>query len=330
MIVLDEVEVHSVQIWNWLNKVKGTILDFDKKKPAEIKHFRFLMSKEENWNYESYYEMSAGMFWKVFNEVFKLASGIPTNPLPISVSVDDVEDELEKVIRVLIWWCFAEAVDETLLEDLDYMLVNKEKRSVNFAYRFNAYYMYKEIYERLAKTKKVLDGRLLSRMNELTQYHTACPMSIAKVKEFIDSQVQKACAGDADEFAIYTVDVIQRQTLTDNHEKMAQLVRFYKFGMADFESKLPPGQVWQILFSDYFDGVDEVFDEFYEKFKNECIMYFLNDYTACDYDIIEIPWYKVYCNEDDKENYTSSVLNLLNVPRIKKRILKLEISYKNS
>jgi len=191
--------------------------------------------------------------------------------------------------------------------------------------------MWKVIEEGFLKLKHMSFD--IFKMRELRNNEILNPCSetpgINEIKEYLRLEIIKSFAGDADEFILYTIASIQNRTMNENHEKLAQLVRFIKFGIVSFEEKLPPGHIFQTIFPDEFEGKDEVFNDFYDSYAADAIMYFLIDYTTDSCGVKRIPFYNVF-TKDDAMNFSENIFQVLDVKEIQEKIRRVIIRFESS
>lgn len=321
-------------MWEWFHEKKATTLDFNKKKDASIEVFEMFFYTEERYEWpRNYYELNLLQLWDVTWSIFMMASGIGNDfKIDVKYTLNEIELELDKVFRALLWWCFAEDLTDADFSTFDYTMVDREKMSVNQHFRYRIYYIVKSMeksFQSLRTQMTNLKNKEVNNMEIISEFDFKNNQSQKIVYEFITNEIRKSAAGDADEFILYTIANIQNRTMSDNHEKLCQLIRFIKFEDPDFITKLPPGQIWQTLFKDVFDGKDEVFDVFYKAFTSEAILYFLSDYALNTFGIEQIPWYNVF-TDNRGQSYSNSILNLLDSNQISKRIRQVIKKYEAS
>lgn len=333
MIILNEF-VYSIEMWEWFHEMKRSKLDFEKKRDSSVVVFETFMYTEDRYDLQrDYYQFNLQQLWDLVWDLFMHMSGVQSKfNVDVKYTLSDIDMELEKVYRALLWWCFAEGVPQKDFSAFDYTMIDNEKMSVNQHFRYRVYYIIKSIEKSFKNAKLQLSNYKftdVSQMEEENEYIFKNGISDTEVKEFIVNEIRKSAAGDADEFILYTISDIQNKTMNEYHEKLCQLIRFIKFDDPDFDSKLPPGQIWQTLFKEVFDGKDEVFDTFYSSFTYQSIMYFLSDYTLNTFDIELIPIYNVF-TDNNGASYAKQIFNLLDTIRIGKRIRQVIKKYEQS
>lgn len=333
MIVINEF-VYSLEMWEWFHDMKGTILDFEKNKSATVEIFEIVFFTEERFKWpRDYYKLNLYQFWEIVWDVFKWVTGVVNSyKLDVECSTSDIAHELEKIYRTLLWWCFAAELEESDLGNFDYTMIDKTNMSLNQHFRYRVYYMIHSMqksFDSLANYLAYTKNKELCNMEEVSQYVFKNEQTQEDVQNFILTEIRKSAAGDADEFILYTISSIQNKTMTSDHEKLCQLVRFIKFEDPDFTTKLPPGQIWQTLFESIFDGKDEVFGDFFKEFPSESITYFLSDYALNTFGIDRIPLYNVF-TQDKGKSYSKNILNLLDTVLIRKRIRQVIKKYEQS
>jgi len=333
MIIINDF-VYSIEMWEWFHNMKDIKLDFEKKINTTVEVFEIVFFTEERYKWpRDYYKLDLCQLWEIVLDIFKWISGVQnTLKLDIKFKTSDISHELEKIYRTLLWWCFAEGLEQNHFGDFDYTMIDNRNMALNQHFRYRVYHMVHSMqksFDGLAnyladtKYKEVCD------MEEVNAYSFNNDQTHKDVQDFILNEIKKSTAGDADEFILYTISNIQNKTMKNDHEKLCQLVRFIKFEDTDFTRKLPPGQIWHTLFEDVFDGKDEVFYDFYEAFTSESIMYFLSDYVLNNFGIERIPIYNVF-TQDKGKSYSKDILNLLDTVQISKRIRKVIKTYEMS
>ena len=331
MIILNN-KVYSIEMWEWFNQMENEILDFEKNRDSRINVFIPIFYEEhrEEWP-KDYYKLDCGQFWEILWDIFRLICGISGERIETKYSIDDIELEIDKIYRTMIWWCFAEGLTEDDYGKVDYTMKDDVNKSMNQHFRYKIYYIYKEIEERLIILKKLFKNfknNSLYKMQIIDEYK-ARSEDVNETKDFIKNEITKNAAGDLDEFILYTISDFQNGIMTENHEKLAKLIRFQKFDDSDFESKLPKGQIWQSIFTDEFEGKDDVFGVFYENYTEVSIKYFLKDFAVSTFDIIQIPFYGVF-TDDNGISYAEDIHFLLDIKKIKNRIKKVLKKYEFS
>lgn len=333
MIVINEF-VYSLEMWEWFHDMKRNELDFKKSRDSSVEIFEKTYFTQERYQWpREYYKLNLYQFWDILSEIFMWVTGVTNNnKVDVKFTHCNIASELDKIYRCMLWWCFAQGLEESDFGNFDYTMVDKEKMSVNQHFRYRVYYMIRamkksfstlETFMLNSKKKNVCD------MQEIEPYSYKNDLSKEQVLELILTEIKKSAAGDADEFILYTISNIQNITMNDEHEKICQLVRFIKFENPDFTTKLPPGQIWQTLFESIFDGKDEVFGDFFEAFPSESIIYFLSDYALNTFGINRIPMYNIF-TEDKGQTYSKDILNLLDTTQIKKRIRQVIKKYEQT
>ena len=327
MIFLDDF-VYSLEIFEFYNEKQKTLLDFEKKKSDDIQVFiSYFYSKKWPTNY---YQLDFNQIYEFFFELFKFISNFSNQICSINTkfTINDIDDELKKIYRAILFFCFVENLEDVELNKIDYMFVDKKNKSLNQHFRYRIFYMYKEIESQFLKLKNLLQQMChneIVQMKKINNYS----INIENIGNYIFGEIRNSIKGDNDEFIIYCINSILVNSVTKNHEKIAQLIRYIKFDDKNFDKKLPIGQIVNTIFGNIFDGIDEIFTTFYENKKNECIIYFLSDYLMTTFDIIKIPFYNIFTLNKGK-SYTDNILYLLNIKNIKSRIKNIHKLYENS
>lgn len=317
-MILIEGAPHSVEIWVWYNENKHLVGGARSFRPTA---FQYLVLKIANCPGD-YREMNAGQFWEFLWALMTHASGLDEVLTPPSVSVEQLEEELQVIKSIGIWWALAEGLEETDLGNFDHVHVDKLRGRLDHTYRYKFYYIWKIIELALNKTKKMLttmENGQVSAMEQVRDVGT----------DIFQDLIREKAMGDLDEFIMYTIQHIQFTTLTSSHEKIALLERYLKFKKDNFEEKLPPSEIWRFLFPNYFDDLEDYYDKFYKRFKNECVLYFLNDYISEDYGVVKIPFYNLYTN-DNGRNVSPTALAMVDTGAVLRDIKRIESSFAKS
>ena len=323
MIILDKAPV-STEIWCWFSQRTAVVKNLPDSIPVG-KNMSFLFTTDDEPDKRSewprdYRLLNLQQFWEIFSDIFMICTGIFPQGVAPSVTPEVISGEFKNAVDVATWWAVMEDIPDNMLADFDHKEVDTEGKRVNPTLRYKIYYMCQVIEGAVVDLKKC--GH---RPNEM-RVRGKFDVSGGEKKRVVEELIREKSKGDLDEFILYTIQSIQFRTMGVHHNKLAQLVRYIAFNEKEFNQLLPPCEIWRLLFSDYFDGVEDYFNRFYDKFTNECVLYFLTDYLANDYGIKMIPIYKIFTI--DGQTASSKVHTLINVETIKKDILKVEAKYK--
>lgn len=327
-------------MWEWYHRMKDEFLDFNKEMDDSIVVFQEIlyltngtereMDERDTWP-THYYQLNCNQLWLIVLEILKVTVGVSEYMLPTMSTREEIRGEVDKVKRALLWWAFAENLEQTQFGDIDYVMIDDKNRSMNQHFRYRVYYIIREFDGAIERLNTVLDRM---KHGEVRDMH-AIDRNASRIGnydialKYVRELVRLSAADDADEFILYAIADYQNEMMNENHEKICQLVRFQKFQTAEFDEKLPPGQIWATLFMDVFDGKDEVLEIFMQHFANIAILYFMKDYTGTTFGIEQIPWYGVY-SDDNGETYTSDLHCIIDKPKIDSRIKSIVKSYENS
>lgn len=341
MIILDGAPV-STEIWTWFHEMIPFVEKLPESIPIEV--FSFLLKRgaegevvddddedeRAHWPMD-YCDLDLNQFWQVFSDIFQVCIGIYIKGVPTKFTVDQIVGELTRVVEVAAKWCIMEGFTKLEFGDHDHEEIDIPAGRVSQMLRYKVYYMAKDITESATRFKKTMREEMVN--HEISDMHLMTPLNTALTErdhlEFMEKLIREKSKGDLDEFVLYTIQSLQFSYMNSNHNKLAQLIRFKAFGEKDFSSKLPPCEIWRLLFPNYFDGIEDYFNRFFGRFTNECMMYFFRDYLAKDYGIVEIPMYKLFTN-DKGAKCTYEVKFLIDPEKIEKDIEEIEFQYRLS
>ena len=350
MIVLDDGP-HSKEIWTWYRDQRDDV-DLEQLQDTEVDIFRTILDRkvvsdnpdddtQSDYDYDSdasmsdddetptaqqrvttYYKMNAGQFYAFLFEILQIATGISKFCIPQKCTVEDIAAELKKVHACVLWWAFAEGVPpERFGVTMDHNMIDKEKGRLNQFYRFRGYYISRIIQESFAQFR--------TQWASLTNIGKQMTNLSETAKKYIVQSIKSSCAGDQDEFILYCIEYIQNMSMTDHHEKLAQLIRLETFDNHDFETRLQKSETWRMLFSEHFEGVDERFVDFITAHGPECVLYFLHDMLASDCGLEHVRWYNVYTFEKSP-NVTTDIFSIIPVDKVKRELKRVYTQYKLS
>jgi len=318
----------SSDMWEWYHHHKWPhVLDFDQKLDNSCSKaiFAYWFAVEGRGGYPMDYSlMTAGQFWEFAQEALLMASGVSMHPVPATQSLLVLGAELDKIKRTLLWWAFAEGVPPERIGDMDGTMVGKER--LNQLYRYRAHYYYliiEKAYDKLLVQMAKYQFHEVALMKPFMPEMRAPPGDNGT---FLYELIRKSCAGDQDEFILYAADDIQKNSMTVDHEKLAQLVRFEKFEEFKFDEPLPASEMWRMIFPKVMEGFDEVFLDFYCKFTSQCVLFFLHDFLFQDFEIEKIPFYNLF-TRDLGASCTADVVGLLDQAKITAEIARLNKIY---
>lgn len=331
MIILDKAPV-STDMWYWFSERASARV---KKIPESIPVGEplVMLFARENANLDEeedderlrwprdYRRLNLPQFWDIFSEVFMICTGIFHQGVSSRFAPEDVCRELKVVVDVATWWAVVEDVPVEIFADFDYKEIDLEGKRVKQTLRYKIYYMCQVIEGAMEDLRKSN-----YRPNEMNVGGGAFDTSGDSTKAEMEAIIREKSKGDLDEFILYAIQSLQFRTMGAHHNKLAQLVRYIAFNEKEFDNLLPPCEIWRLLFSDYFDGVEDYFNRFYNKYTNECVLYFLSDYLADDYGIKMIPIYKLFTKGGQVAS--TKVCSLVDVGTVKRDIVKVEAKYR--
>lgn len=273
-------------------------------------HLRFITDQHPHLFY-----LNAQHFMVALENLIAFACGLDrARTLPVAtVKPIDVVRFVEGPLReTLLYWCLTEShTDPQAFKDLPASLLNKETKATNRSYHLRCYYIYQEVRERFISLDKSMDFRLAISSSE--REGSARWIRHQATIEGVKQRIRNAYRGDLDGFVIEVMTAIQDNTMTKNHEKLAQAIRFDKLKLADFRTNtMAPAETWRYLYPTYFDKVQDYFEAFYQAFMADCVMYYLDDYLDTDLGIVYIPVYGIfYSRELDRTE--SDILKLIDM-----------------
>lgn len=335
MIILDKAPI-STEMWYWFNeKATNKIPRLPETLPMSV--FKFLIkpedrrkkSDEENQRREwplDYDKLNFEQFWEIYTDVFMICTGIFTEGVvSTNFTLKEIKKEISTIIDVASRWAVMEGFTKFHFGDYDHAEIDNEKGRLRQGTRYKIYYMALVIQEAVEGLEKLLRGKEIRDLKMIDNYNCLA----ANQAEVMEEIIRDKSKGDLDEFVLYTIQALQFNTMGPHHNKLAQLVRFTAFNEKEFDKLLPPCEIWRLLFPNYFDGVEDYFNRFYNKFTSECIAYFMVDYLATDYGIKKIPIYKLFTN-DDCESCTAEIKFLIDMDKVKRDIEEVDRRYRLS
>jgi hypothetical protein len=326
MIILDGAPI-SIPIWQWFCHKVPVVESLPPSIPAVV--FKHLVKDPrragdededeedtEPWP-QDYLKLDLGQFWEVFTAVTQVVTNMRPDGAPPHLPTEDVAGELERIVAVAARWALLEDLPADSLGDFDRVEWDGERGRLRQTARYKIYYMAQLVEDAAATLRRLGWEPRASRRGH----------GRGEGKDFMEGLIREKSKGDLDEFILYTIQYMQFKTITPHHNKLAQLVRWKAFGDSVGEDLLPPQEIWRLLYPNFFDGVEDYFDKFFDKFTNECILYFLVDYLSYDYNIKLVPVYNIY-TADDGKTFSPNVANLVDRGRIEKDIKRIEAQFK--
>lgn len=338
MIIIDKGPV-STEMWYWFNeKATNKVPRLPETLPMSV--FKFLIKPDDrrrkrddddenerkDWPLE-YDKLTFGQFWAIYTDVFMICTGIFTEGMVSpKFTLKEIQKEITTIIDVASRWAVMEGFTKFHFGDYDYAEIDSDKGRLRQGTRYKIYYMALVIQEAVDELEKLLRGKEIRDIKMIDKYNSHANNQAEIMEEIIRDKSK----GDLDEFVLYTIQALQFNTMGPHHNKMAQLVRFTAFGEKEFDKLLPPCEIWRLLFANYFDGVEDYFNRFYNKFTSECIAYFTVDYLATDYGIKKIPIYKLFTNDDCEKSCTAEIKFLIDTDKVKRDIEEVDRQYRLS
>jgi hypothetical protein len=336
LILVDDV-VFSEECFNWFNKNELLARSAgDNDLPIDV--FRFLLPKEYIsgvYRKGSYQELTADEFFALLHEIFMLLSDIhKTKSLPVSVTVQDIRNELSKTEKMILFWGLSQAHEPSTLGKISDVYTTSEG-FLNNRFCLDAYHIAFANKWCLDKLEGVLNGRHVKDMKQYEQnstgFHVIRNETVNEfggnddaMCRFIKDLVRLGYGGDFDEFIINVKDRIAAYALGPYHYKIALARGYELLGITDFED-INPSEAWRRLFTSYFDGEEDNYDVFFNTYKYHCISFLLLDYLSIEKSggIDYIPVYKLFSNNGFETSYTGNVTALVNTSLIRSQLFRL-------
>ena len=243
-------------------------------------------------------ELDCAEFYQLLQDVTLVADGLRSkNKLGTDIQISDIEKDIEKIKAMIMFWALTEKLPLDRFGDIDPFLIEKDKGRTSKTFHFNCYYIIQNLELRFTELKECFKQLCISSIQDkpFKQFSSKSQKyktNLGKILQLI----RKAYTGDLEDFIVGAMHRIQFFKMNDNHEKLAQMVRFQYLHIPNFKEKLPAHETWRFLFPTYFDKFEEVFDEFFDEFPSYCIDYYMNDYLNDTFGIVHIPFYYCYCN----------------------------------
>lgn len=325
-VVVNDV-AFSMEVWDWYHN------RMDKVTPEnhiEIKVFRPWLKEQHRTGQDmirTYGQLNGWDFFEFFKEIFMLYTDIQETPLSREVTFQQQEKELMALENRLLYWALTEQHEkEDFGPDMRQEYLDSNRMAFNKKFHLEVCYMMKAIREGFNGLKKKLNDVEMEDIDEINEFTAEADFDNEEVDTFIKKVIRQAYGGDFDEFIIAVMERIKFLTMKDNHEKLAKLKAFEIFGREDFEQKIPESETWRMLFNNYFDEVEDIYNLFYTKFIGHCVMYMYLDYLSWDDSqksgIDYIPIYKQYC-DGAREQSSTNIRYFIDKEKIIKRIQKL-------
>lgn len=336
MIVVDDV-AFSLDCWNWYNQRTAHAKEaFEGEFPIDA--FRFLLPKEHQKGrlvIEIYQQLNAGQFWELVNEVFMLMSDIHKEKrLPITTGVGDLNTELLKVEKMVVYWVLREDHDPSNFGKLNKDFITPDN-TLNNRFALDAYLICQCNTWNVDRLSTTLGGRVTK--NFPRQETNASGMILFnatttnefssnddKFDEFIKNIVRISVGGDMDEFIINVKMQIAQNAIGPFHQELAHARGFTLMGVTDFTS-IPSHESWRRLFTNYFDGEEDNFDTFFATYTYDCLRFLFRDFLAVDDlgGLAYLPVYKIFSKNQFKKSFDMEIRKLINTQLIRDKIFKI-------
>lgn len=321
IILIDGIP-HSEEIHEWFSKTnidlfKETI-DWD----DEIKAFihimpKFKITKTRKKNLKN---LTCAEFFEFLEKLQNIADGLSSKyAVPETVPYYEIKNDIAKIKKCLIYWCLIQDLDLEKFGAMPSFFMDNEFKRVDLKLHFKSFYMMNIIEQRL-EYLDIIMSEFPEPIHKLK--YVAMDYSKPDYKRRLNdiiSMIRRTYKGDLEAFIEDTKSFIQNKTITDNHVKLAQLVRHMYTDFTDFKSEMPSFDAWRYLYTNYFTQYEDVFDEFLDEFTTQCIEYYFNDYLDCDFDILKIPFYYSFILKSNPHEVHKSIISIINIKDISDR-----------
>jgi hypothetical protein len=321
IVIIDQIP-YSNEIHNWFAKDNLDLFSSDFNDwNNTIKVFEHILPKNKFGKpMSNLSQLSCFQFYDFINKVMMIGDGVAHKlAIDTKFNIGDIEDEVHKIKKTLIYWCLVENLPEESFEGLDDRWVEKEKGRVNRRFHYRCFYIMRNIEDRVMELRTCLNTLGISDLkNERLLAHRFHDKEFQENLKPLISMIRRAYRGDLESFIVETINRVQFFTMNDNHEKLAQMIRFEELEIPNFTEKIPHFETWRFIHPTYFDKFEDVFDEFFDEFTTECIDYYFNDYLNTSFDITKIPFY-YYFHKVGIVSLHKSIVTILNIDEIRKR-----------
>lgn len=216
-----------------------------------------------------------------------------------------IEKEWTLVKRHGFYLMLNEGLHQDLFIDLSEDLFNNEHWYLNLKFSFFMYYQFKIVDKQLELLNNVIENAALP-LEKLTMYHHS--KTKMKIKEdFIRDKIMRE--EDLNDFIIDAMLKFAEEVITDDHVQLA----IYQT-TKNFKKSITKHMAWQVIYKVYFDKCSEKFTDFFENFKNLCVIYFCKFYVRWDLNekLCGVPFYGFYLSSDRKK-ITYNILDFFKV-----------------
>ena len=309
----------NLEIWNFFY---SQVLQSGSEENCSIVCFKDFF-KEYAECPQSYLVLPFNHFFLFFEHLFKLASSLANRELRINVTDFDMFfKEVENILYLAKKWCILENLPAKSIKNHDPTEINLERGCLNPNIRYKMYFMCKQINNEKEKLKAFIKCKpnfaLMERFEKENQ------ISVKKICSLIRDKAR----GDLDEVILLTIDTIQSCSISDNHKHLAHLFRYTQFGEAKFHKSMSTSDCWRMLYPNFFQDYEDIFDKFFKRFTNECTLFFLNDYVQHNFGIERVPLLNIYYN--NKGEISPYVCNLIDFNILHEKIYEIEQKYEDS
>lgn len=321
IILVDKIPF-SEKIHRWYSKENVHLFDIDFNWDDRLYAFYHMMPEESNGRLT---RLTCDQFFTLLNDIMDVSDGVAKqNKIPFKFTLQDIEQDIEKLKKCLIFWCLVEDVELEKFGTIDDWLFEKDKLRVNKKFHFICYYIFKNIEKNFEKLKKLFRDININNISDLQIITT----DNNEVKAQLLERIREAYKGDLEDFVLSAINKIQFDVINENHEKIAQMIRFQFMDIPNFEENLPAFESWRFTKPNYFDQYEDVFDDFFKQFPFESIDYFINDFLSYDFGITNIPFYYCFYNKNTEKIYTS-IISCINIKEFDRRKREIYADYMN-
>lgn len=319
----------SGALWNWFH---------DNPPPPPGTRLPIKVLGELTGGAVDFMDLTVSTLYTSLVDITMFSFGCSPFKLPMTVALSDVRDDVASLKKAILYWAYAEDLLPSEVGPLDRDMVEVMEQTpaddtaapseatgsrfggtklrLRRTFHFKCYYLLQEINKNLSKADEVI-AKLTKRPAEMEVVGHP-PAQEQSTKMEVVRLLRKAYAGDLDSFISEVMLCVQNRVVTPDLEKVAQMVRFEKLDIPNFEEKLPSFETWRLLYNTYFDTYEDSFEKFFTQFQEDCVQYYLDDYLHSDFGITMIPLYRTFTSDKGK-TYAESMYPLISVRKLQMR-----------
>ena len=331
MFIVDEVPFNK-EAWEWFSSRQQVAKSMSVGETVISNFIKPYMPENIStgpFKKTDYQQLDAGEMWFIFNKLYMLMNDILKEedgpPLPISVSLETLKNELKLVENMMIYWSIVTNVTEERLGALDRDFWSSNRDSTNMRFCIYVYCMMNTMWASYERLKKITSGIDIDSIEIGNGYYDCNEFKYDETKndEFMRYVIRECCAGDFDDFIISVKDMIANSVIGEYHIMLAKIKGYELLGMDKFDD-MPKSEAWRRLYTTYFDREEDNFSLFYQTYTKQCYEFMLLSFLSIDNcgGVKYIPVYKIYSNDNFK-TYERHVKPLINTFKIRKELMRL-------